>query len=51
MFASLVDRVEGKNYVGAKHLIRQMLVNRFYQYKKLGCLKGVIKINNTWYIG
>lgn len=47
----LVDRVEGRSYQGSKKSIIKLLQVKFNEYKYYGLLKGVVLINNTWYIG
>jgi len=47
----LVDRVENKSYKGSKKSIMTLLQLKFNEYKYYGILKGIVCINDTWYIG
>lgn len=47
----LVDRIEGKSYMGSKKTIKALLYKLYKEYSYQEILKGVVFIKDTWYIG
>jgi hypothetical protein len=46
----LVDRIEGKSYIGSRATIKGLLYRRYREYKYRNILKGVAFIKDTYYI-
>lgn len=47
----LIDNVSNERLQGSKTTIKALVYRRFAQYKKQGLLKGVVFVNNTYYLG
>ena len=47
----LVDNISNEKMKGSKAIIKTLVYQRYNEYKKLGILKGIVCINNTYYIG
>ena len=47
----LIDNVSNERLQGSRITIKALVNRRFAQYKKQGLLKGVVFVNNTYYLG
>lgn len=46
----LIDNVSNERLQGSRTTIKALVYRRFAQYKKQGLLKGVVFVNNTYYL-
>lgn len=47
----LVDNIEQKTYKGSKATITTLLYKKYKEYIKMGTLKGVLRVKDTWFLG
>ena len=47
----LIDNGSNERIQGSRTTIKALVYRRFTQYKKQGLLKGIVFINNTYYLG